>query len=172
LANEPIHFWPFNPEDFDMKISLALGLALTLGTSALVGGVPETAHAANANHSGTICKNYDAGEALDIDYLPGGTRNLNANSRYVICPLVIAATTNSSTKVHVDGYAVAGQTIYCTLYSYDNQGNFLGSQSSSAQTGTFDVKLKVSTNSSSALSVLCLLPPSAQGVIYDIDVAQ
>ena len=156
-----------------MKISLALGLALPLATFALMGGVPNTAHAANAKHSGTICKNYDASQALDIDYLASGTRNLNASARYVICPLVAAATTNSSTKVHVDGFAASGQTIFCTLYSYDNQGHFLGFQSfPSAQTGTFDVKLSVSSNSSSALSVLCLLPPSAQGIIYDIDVVQ
>ena len=156
-----------------MKISLALGLALPLGMVALMGGVPNTAHAANANHSGTICKNYDASEALDIDYLTGGARNLNANSRYVICPLVAAATTSSATKVHVDGFAASGQTILCSLFSYDNQGHFLGFQSfPSAQTGTFAVKLKVFSNSSSALSVLCLLPPSGQGVIYDIDVVQ
>jgi hypothetical protein len=156
-----------------MKISLALGLALPLATFALMGGAPNTAHAANANHSGTICKNYNAAEATDIDYLTNGTRNLNANPRFVICPLVVAATTNSSTKVHVDGFAFPGQTIFCTLYSYDNEGHFLGSKSfPSAQTGTFDVKLSVPSNSSSALSVLCELPPSAQGVIYDIDVVQ
>jgi hypothetical protein len=156
-----------------MKISLALGLALPLATFALMGGVPNTAHAANANHSGTICKNYDAAEALDIDYLTSGTRNLNASPRYVICPLVAAATSNSTTKVHVDGVAYPGQTIFCTLTSFDNQGHFLGSKSfPSAQTGTFDVKLSVPSNSSSALSVLCLLPPSGQGVIYDIDVVQ
>jgi hypothetical protein len=156
-----------------MKSSLAFGLALTLGTFALTGGVPNTAHAANANHSGTICKNYNAAEALDIDYLTGGTRNLNAVSRYVICPLVTAASKNASTKVHVDGFASSGQTIFCTLYSYDNQGRFQGSKSfSSAKTGAFDVQLSVPSNSASALSVLCLLPPSTQGIIYDIDVVQ
>jgi hypothetical protein len=151
-----------------MKISLALGLAVTLGTSALMGGVPNTAHASAANHSGTICKNYNAPEAMDIDYLTNGARNLNVNSRFVICPLVTSG--NSTTKVHVDGFAASGQTIFCTLDSYDNQGNFLGSASSPSATGKFDFHLSVPSKSSGALSVLCLLPPLAQGIIYDLDV--
>jgi hypothetical protein len=44
-------------------------------------------------------------------------------------------------------------------------------------TGTFDVYLSVPTFTGAdyywdASSVLCQLPPSAQGIIYDIDVVQ
>jgi hypothetical protein len=40
-------------------------------------------------------------------------------------------------------------------------------------TGKFDVYLSVPVGTIwGGLSVLCVLPPSAQGVIYDIDVVQ
>ena len=157
-----------------MKISLALGLALPLGAFALMGGVPNTAHAANGNHSGTICKNYNASQATDIDYLTNGTRNLNSSSRPVICPLVTAGSGNATTNVYVDGFAAPGRTISCTLYSYDYHGNFLGAKSfPSAQSGKFDIYVSVPSGGYyGGLSVLCTLPPSAQGVIYDIDVVQ
>ncbi len=157
-----------------MKISLALGLALSLGTFALMGGVPNAAHAANGNHSGTICKNYNAGQVKDIDYLVNGTRNLNSSSRFVICPLVTAGTGNANLGVFVDGFAASGQTITCTLYSYSFQGNFLGAKSfPSAMTGRFDVYLSVPNGTIwGGSSVLCLLPPSGQGVINDVDVVQ
>lgn len=156
-----------------MKISLALGLALASGTYALIGGASNVAHAVNANHSGTICKNYNASQATDIDYLPYGTRNLNSSTRFVICPLVTSGNSNATAAVFVDGYAAAGQTINCTLYSYNYKGAFLGATSfSSAQTGTFDIYLKVANNYYDGLSVLCSLPPSAQGIIYDFDVVQ
>jgi len=156
-----------------MKISLAFGLAFTLGTIALLGGVPNTAHAVNANTSGTICRNYNAAEVTDIDYLTVGTRNLNASPRYVICPLVSAAIGNAATGVYVDGFAASGRTISCTLFSYDYHGNLLGSNSfPSAMSGQFDVYLSVPGTYYGGLSVLCLLPPSTQGIIYDIDIVQ
>jgi hypothetical protein len=139
-----------------------------------MGGVPTTAHAANGNHSGTICKNYNAGQALDIDYLANGTRNLASSPRFVICPLVTAGTGSLNTNLFVDGYAAPGQTIFCTVYSYSYKGAFLGSKSfPSAMTGTFDVYLSVPDGTVwGGLSVLCELPPSGQGVIYDINVEQ
>jgi hypothetical protein len=150
----------------------ALGLSLTAAAFALMGGVPNTAHAVNANHSGTVCKNYNAAEATDIDYLTSGTRNLNANTRYVICPLVNSPT-GSAINVYVDGYAASGRTISCTLYSYNYLGSYLGSQSfPSARTGKFDVYLSVPTNYWGGSSVLCALPPSGSGVIYDVDIVQ
>ena len=158
-----------------MKISLAIGLATTLGTFVLGGGA-NTAHAENGNHSGTICKNYNAAEVTDIDYLTNGTRNLNMSPRFVICPLVTAPTPNAKI-VYVGGFAASGQTILCTLYSYDQVGNFLGGNSfPSAMTGNFYVYLSIPAVSSGASwgtsSVLCVLPPSASGVIYDVDVVQ
>jgi hypothetical protein len=156
-----------------MKIALSLGLALTLGTFGLM-SLSSNAYAVNANNSGTTCKNYNAAQVADIDYLPNGTRNLNASSRYVICPIVRSPTSASyAVNVYVDGFAASGRTITCTLNSYDYNGNFLGSQSfPTARTGTFDQYLSVAGSFWGNASVLCLLPASAGGIIYDIDVVQ
>lgn len=156
-----------------MKTALSLGLSLTLGTFSSM-SLPGNAYAVNANNAGTICKNYNASQVADIDYLPNGTRNLNASSRYVICPIVRSPTSASyAVNVYVDGFAAAGRTISCTLYSYDYTGTFLGSQSfPSARTGTFDQYLSVPGHYWGTASVLCLLPGSAGGIIYDVDVVQ
>src|SRR5262245_14760990 len=39
------------------------------------------------DHSGTICKNYNAGEVGYIDYFPNGTRTLRTTGTYLICPI-------------------------------------------------------------------------------------
>jgi hypothetical protein len=154
-----------------MKTALSLGLSLTLGTFSLL-SLASNAYAVNTNNSGTSCKNYNAAQVADIDYLPNGTRNLNASSRYVICPIVRSpASTGTAVSVYVDGFAAAGRTISCTLYSYDYNGTFLGSQSfPTARTGTFDQYLSVAGHYWGNASVLCLLPASAGGIIYDVDV--
>jgi hypothetical protein len=157
-----------------MKISFALGLALTFETFALMGGAPNTAHAADANHSGTVCKNYNAAEVKDIDYLTYGTRNLNARPRYVVCPLVTTPPASGApTPIYVNGFAASVQTISCSLYSYDVYGNILGINSfPSAMTGAINVYLNVPVNYAATADLLCLLPPSGTGVIYDVNVVQ
>ena len=156
-----------------MKTALSVGFALTLGTFGLL-SLSSNAYAVNANNSGTSCRNYNAAQVADIDYLASGTRNLNASSRYVICPIVRSTTSASyAVNVYVDGFAAAGKSISCTLYSYDFTGTFLGSQSfPTARTGTFDQYLSVAGHYWSNASVLCLLPGSAGGIIYDVDVVQ
>jgi hypothetical protein len=158
-----------------MKISLALGLSLTLGTFALVGAAPNTAHAVNATHSGTVCKNYNAAEAKDIDYLGSGVRNVNASPRFVVCPLIrlpdsgggIAPTAVSA---YVTGFAASGQTIACTMYGVDYSGNFLGSESTAPMTGQFGTVLYVPENIWSSADLVCELPASGNGLIYQIQV--
>jgi hypothetical protein len=156
-----------------MKTALSLGLALTMGTFGLL-SLSSNVYAVNANNAGTACKNYNAREVTDIDYLPNGTRNLNASARYVICPIVRSPTSSSyAVNVYVDGFAAAGQTISCTLYSYDYNGTYLGSQSfPTARTGTFDQYLSVPGHYWGTASVLCLLPGSGNGIVYDVDVVQ
>jgi hypothetical protein len=155
-----------------MKSAFVLGFTLAVGALGSL-GLSGNAYAVNANHSGTICKNYNAAEATDIDYLPSGTRNLNANPRYVICPIVRSPTSTNQVNVYVDGFASAGHTVSCTLYSYDFNGTFLGTQSFPApRTGVFDQYLSVPGAYWSNASVLCYLPGSATGIIYDVDVVQ
>jgi hypothetical protein len=160
-----------------MKVSsLAFGLALNLGMFALMSGAPNTAHAVDTNHSGTVCRNYNAAEAKDIDSLPSGTRNLNASPRYVICPVVRLPDDSDGgsiaiVSVYLNGYAASGQTITCTLNSYDYTGSFLGGNSVYLLTGTFEAFLQATAGYWSSANVLCLLPPSGKGIIYDIEAA-
>ena len=134
------------------------------------------AHAVNANHSGTICKNYNASQVGDIDYLPSGTRNLNASARSIICPIVRAPTSTNSIAVYVDGYHYGTQTTTCTLYSYNYNGTYLGSTSfTQTGTGAFDRYLSLPSAQApyyAAASLLCTIPGGANGIIYDIDVIQ
>jgi hypothetical protein len=155
-----------------MKPALALSLTVALGALGSI-GVPVNAYAVNANHSGTICKNYNAGQVMDIDYLTSGTRNLNVNSRYIICPIVRSPTSNNRLAVYVDGIHYGTRTTTCTLYSYDYTGAFQGSQSFTfTGSGNFDRYLSVPSTYWAAGSVLCNIPGSATGVLRDIDVVQ
>jgi hypothetical protein len=155
-----------------MKSSITLGLVVALGSL----GIASTAHATNANHSGTICKNYNAGQVTDIDYLASGTRNLNASPRSVICPLVRSPNSSNNVAVYVDGFHSGTQTTTCTLYSYDYNGTFKGSNSfTQTSTGSWDRYLSVPAGQGpywGAASVLCTIPGSAQGIIYNVDVVQ
>jgi len=137
------------------------------------------AHATDANHSGTICKNYNGGEALDIDYEPYGTRNINANSRYIICPIVRAPTSDNSAAVWVGGtHSNTSVTTTCTLYSYGFDPNtYRGSVSFtvSATSGDWERYLTLPSGQANYwdnLSLFCYIPGSAQSVITGIAVVQ
>ena len=158
-----------------MKSVLKLGLIAALGSVGSLAVVSE-AQAVNANHSGTICKNYNAGDVGDIDYVTSGTRNLNANPRFVICPLVRSPTTDSSIAAYVDGNHFGVQTTSCTLYSYNYTGAFLGSTSFTRnQSGAWDQFVSLPAPQApfyGSLAVLCTIPGSANGVLLDVDVLQ
>jgi len=155
-----------------MKSAITLGIGVTLGAIGFFGEVPQ-AYAVNANHSGTVCRNYNAGEALDIDYFYYGTRNISSTGKYVVCPIVRAPNAASG---YIDGRIYDGETIYCTVYSVNYTGAYLGSTSFSV-TGptTFDRYFSFPSTQVSYwgnMSALCYLPGNGQGVIYDIDVIQ
>ncbi|MET3135053.1 hypothetical protein AAKU55_005356 [Oxalobacteraceae bacterium GrIS 1.11] len=153
-----------------------LGLTTALCASSAMFVAPD-AHATDANHSGTICKNYNAGQALDIDYLPNGTRNSNAGARYVICPIVRAPTANNSASVWVGGtHSNNTVSTSCTLYSYGFLPNTLRGFASftvSATAGDWERFLSLPVaNYWDNLSLLCYIPGSYAGVITGIDVVQ
>jgi len=154
-----------------MKSGVSFYSALCMGLAAL-SGISSTAYAVNNNISGTVCKNYNAGEALDIDYLTFGVRNINANSRSVVCPIIRSPTASPySVSGYVDGTTYSGATISCTLSSYNYNGDFLGSQFFSVS-GTFDYFVSVTGAYWSYASLLCSLPGSGNGIIYGMDVTQ
>ena len=158
-----------------MRIGIALALAAVTGISGLV-AVPGTAYAVNSNISGTACRNYNAAEATDIDYLTNSVRNLNAAPRYVICPIVRSPTASNVVSIRVAGFTAPGTLISCTLTSYAIDGSTLGFQSFTVQNPfinvPFDQPLAAPGAFGGNATLLCLLPGNGGGVIYGIDVVQ
>ena len=56
-------------------------------TTALLSSNAPVARAESLNTAGTVCRNYNAREALDIDFLQDGARYINDSPRPVICPI-------------------------------------------------------------------------------------
>jgi hypothetical protein len=84
-----------------------------------------TAYADNINTSGVVCQNFNAAQALDIDYLTNGVRNLNAAARSVICSLPRSPLAASAIpEFFVDGQNNTGTSTSCTLTVYDFLGKF------------------------------------------------
>jgi hypothetical protein len=157
-----------------MKLGASFALALLTGVLGL-SGLASKAHAELTDMSGTICRNYNAAEVLDIDYLGWGVRNLNANPRYVICPVVILSLGLNPTLIQlfVQGETFSGATITCTLSTFDHDGTYLGSDSFLApRSGSFSQYLSTSATQLSSSTVLCSLPGSAQGLIVNITAVQ
>ena len=125
--------------------------------------------------SPAICRNYNASEATDIDYLPSAVRNLNSSSRYVICPLVVPiplGRTSYYVQADVAGSVGPNQSITCTLFSYSSgSGTYLGSSSFTFPYSTFKYGLVVPADAFAGASVLCLLPGSAGGQLTQLAVS-
>jgi hypothetical protein len=144
--------------------TLALVVGLALGTM----GAPAFA-AEWTDHSGTICKNYNAGDVGYIDYLTNGTRITRAASTSVICPLTRNTTGTNGAYFYV--YVSTTTATSCTAYSYDYNGNFLASASNSG-TGLLGLNLSGAGKSTalSNYSVLCYLPGNYSAVLNTVDI--
>jgi hypothetical protein len=165
-----------------MKTSYILGLALA---ATLTGSLTASDPASAASlitipgsilsilppptmHHGSVCRNYDVGQANFFDFYSDGVNNTDTTSyRSVICPLEVKHTSGQTTgKVYVDAVApTGGAKINCTLYSYSWQDAYLGSKSGTAP-GWFD---SVPANVYSNHSVVCSLPPNRNGKIVAIE---
>lgn len=129
-----------------------------------------TASAAEwTNHSGTVCKNYNASEVSYIDYFSNGTRNLSTSATTtVICPLSrnTTGTYGAYFYVHVSG----SQSTTCTAYSHTYDGMLLASTSNS---GIGEIPLDLygfgNSNTYSNYSVLCDLPANRLAVLNTVD---
>ncbi len=127
----------------------------------------------NLNHSGTICKNYNAGEVTDIDYLANGTRNINANPRNIICPLVQEPTSpNDTASVFVGATHFGNQSTNCTVFSYDFDGTFLAANNINLAGAGFQggwVNFAAGQAAFwSNLSVLCTIAGGGTAVLNDV----
>ena len=129
------------------------------------------------NHSGTICKNYNAGEVSYIDYLFNGTRVVTTTSpTAIICPLTRNTANVQGAMVHVDVTHNGNQTTTCLAFSSNiGGGTLLASGSEPPWTGSgshrFNINLVGPGKSSvwSDYSVLCTIPGNAGGVINGVD---
>lgn len=140
-----------------------------------------TAHADNVNTSGVVCQNYNAGQALDIDYFTNGVRNINAAARPVICSVArspLAA--GAIPEFFVDGQNNTSACTNCTLTVYDFLGAFKQSQfftecASTAGPRNWDHLVQFAANTVGTfdyVSVLCTLPGGSNGLIHGITSVQ
>ena len=157
------------------KSSLTRGFSLSFLLLGALAAAP-AAHALVADHSGTICKSYNANEAGYIDYLPNGICNLNSSPTAVICPTIRRTTNTNGATIWVDVIHTGAQTTTCTAYSFNpHSSSWLATASGSATgSGPLGITLNLvgagKSTSVSNYSVLCTLPANCKGIITDIDV--
>lgn len=149
-----------------------VGSLFVAGAAAVAVGT--MAHADNINTSGVLCQNYNAEEALDIDYVPNAVRNVATSARSIICsvprsPLVPGSTSGS---LAIDGWNNTNTSTSCTVFAVSNTGGTLGSQSftETATTSPRPWRHTVSLTSTQLratgyVSVLCTIPGHATGEI-------
>lgn len=144
--------------------SLAVGL--------LASAVSVDARAATSQNiatHGSACRNYNASQALDIDYFTFGVRAISADARSVICPITTHPVTGPTQNFYVDGSNANGATTTCTLYAYSFSGTFLSSVSFSRSDATYDHLASLpSVSYWGYTSMLCSLPGSGNGVLFGV----
>jgi hypothetical protein len=154
-----------------------------IGAVLLAGAVVSfaaTLDAANIVTSGTVCKNFNGSQALDIDYLTSGVRNLNAAARPVICPVPRSPLAADATPLFlVAGRNNPGTNTTCTLLVFNGIGTFVQSQSFTIPGGgnptlwILNYSFEVGTvGASHDVSLLCTLPGNANGTIFRITSVQ
>jgi hypothetical protein len=157
---------------FTMKSLSRIAVSALFSACGLV-GISGSAFALTTEH-GTICKPYGNSNTANLFSYTNGVTNGAAGAMGVICPVIRTAPAGAGGfSVWVDGSGGTG-TAYCTLYSYNYTGAYLGSVSFNA-TGTFTrlvtlPQAQVPTYSSQA--VYCSLPGGSQGRLFDIEPVQ
>ncbi|MGN7917881.1 hypothetical protein [Lysobacter sp. ESA13C] len=148
--------------------AIMFGLSLSAGLLAsAVAGHADAATSQNVSTHGSACKNYNAADALDIDYWSYGVRNLNAAARYVICPIARHPVTGPGQNFYVDGSNRNGASTSCTVYAYNYNGDFLSSYSFTTSLAKYDQLAPLSSVSYwGFVSVVCSLPANGDGVLF------
>ena len=162
-----------------MKSVVTRGLGLAIVALGFLAAAP-MASAQITNHSGTICKNFNAGEATLIDYFANGTRSLGASPTSIICPLTrdarVPANTNGA-LITVYVTHTGTQTTTCTGYSHRDPGTPLANATQSS-TGSgsrliqLDLRGTGKSSPGSDYSVLCTIPGNSNGVVHSVDVLE
>lgn len=135
-----------------------------------------TAGADNINTSGTTCQNYNASQALDIDYLGKGVRNVNASARSVICSVPRSPRpAGTSAEFFVNGHNDTGTSTSCTLIVTSYLGAPVTSFSFTRSAGDWDQPVTFAAGAVSTydyVSLLCTLPGGGAGLIHGITAVQ
>lgn len=162
-----------------MKSVSTRGLGLAIVALGFLAAAP-MASAQITNHSGTICKNFNAGEATLIDYFANGTRSLGASPTSIICPLTrdarVPANVNGG-RINLYVTHTGTQTTTCTGYSYRDPGDFLASNTqTSTGSGTRLLQLDLTGSGKSSpgsdYSVVCTIPGNGNGVVHSVDLLE
>ncbi len=154
-----------------MKTFKTLTLAVATG---LVGGLL-TAGAAIAApwvHHGSICHNYNPGQANDFDFYVGdGTKNAATSVRYAICPFVSTQTPGKTLgSVTVQFSNTSGASISCWVYTYDWNDTWKGTNPVSLPNGgSIATASNVPDGFYYRHSLLCALPANRTGAINGIE---
>jgi hypothetical protein len=139
------------------------------------------ADADNINTSGVLCQNFNAGEALDIDYVANGVRNINAGARSVICSLPRAPLASGlGATFFVDGQNFNNTTTTCTVFVYTFGGTITLSSTFTepAVPGpnvVWDHNVTFPVDSVATFdyaSVLCSIPGSVNGTLFGVTSVQ
>jgi len=160
-----------------------LGISGSLIVTGALASICATAQATNINTSGVVCQNFNASQALDIDYLTNSVRNINAAARPVICSIPrspVAA--GSIPEFFADGHNAPGTCTSCTLTLYHFGGAIAASQSftnCAPATAVLDWDQFVTFPTEPAgvdtfdyASLLCTLPGSGNGLVYGATAVQ
>ena len=160
-----------------MHAAFTRGLVLPLVLLSLLATAPLAHAAVWANHSGTICKNYNAGDVSYIDYLTYGTRSFKGSATQVICPLTRNTSNSNGAFVDVDILHLGTQTTSCTAFSLSPTGSLMGSTGQS-WTGSgwhvfaIDLTGIGKSDSRSNYSVLCTIPGNGLGLVIDLELVE
>lgn len=158
--------------------TLKTGLLFLAGFLASSGAA---AHADNVNTSGTVCRNYNASDVMNIEYIDMGVLNLASVPAVVICPVVRSPISSASSIgwLYVDGYNGANTSTTCSVNVYNFNGDFEASQTFTASGGasgkTWDQLVQFSSGQLTTyayVNVLCTIPGNFQGVILGVTAVQ
>ena len=147
-------------------------LALLALVSALI-GLPGSAMALTTEH-GSICKPYGNSNTAGLYSSIYGASNYSGTGLSIICPVVRTVPAPlGGYSVWVDGASAASDTTYCSLYSVDYNGTYLGAASFSATGPNFTRLLTLPASQVpyySSQSVYCYVPNN--GSISDVEPIQ
>jgi hypothetical protein len=146
---------------------LKMTSAMTLGAILLVSG--GMSNATPLSVSGTICTNFNAGQAQDLDYFTSGVRTISANPTTVVCALPRQPVPSgfNSLSFTFSGSNATGSTTSGSLNSFNQSGGFLGSASFSSGALSYLISVTLPIAQLPTLgftSVLVSLPGNAGGV--------